>query len=120
MRTDAQRIARYDDKSNPVTVAPIVTAQLPTMKSNFSGKAQSLADIEISIQNSLNAAGLPTIQYPFYLNFGREMWALGVRGVSGTSYIQMCQSLKEKYLRYGLAEPNLIQFAADWFQVTLT
>ena len=120
MRTDAQRIASYDTKSNPTTVAPVVTAQLPDMKSGFASKVQSLATFEQTAQASMNAAGIPTIQYPFYLNFGRELWALAARGVSGTTLKNMAQSLKEKYVLYGLAEPNLIQWAADWFQITLT
>lgn len=120
MRTDQQRIETYDAKSNPVNVAPVVTAQLPTMKSGFATKVAGLVAVEIQMQAACNAAGVPTIQYPFYINYAREAWKLQTSGISGTTFTMMMQSLKDKYERYGLAEPNLIQWAADIFQVTVT
>jgi hypothetical protein len=32
--------------------------------------------MEIQVKQTCDASGVPTIQYPFYLNFGREIWAL--------------------------------------------
>ena len=120
MKSDAQRIAKYLAKTLPANVALVVTAQLPTMKSGFSAQVTTLAEKETLIQNALNAAGVPTIQYPFYLNFGREMWSLSRRGISGSSYVIMVQSLFDKYLAYGLAQGNLMALAADIFSVQVT
>jgi hypothetical protein len=120
MKSDTQRIARYDAKSVPANVAPVVTAQLPTMKSGFSSAVQSLYAIEAAIQNELNGFVVPTIQYPFYLNFGREIWALMRRGISGDTLVAMAQSLQEKYVLYGLDENFLIALANGVFTLTLT
>ena len=120
MKSDAERIASYDAKTVPANVALVVTAQLPDMKSGFSAAVTSLAAIEMQIQGLLNSANVPTISYPFYLNFGRELWALGKRGVSGTSFTTMAQSLLEKYVKYGLLEADLKLIATVAFTQTLT
>jgi len=120
MRTDAERIAAYNSKSTPTTVALIVTAQLPGMKAGFASLAGDIVAKETAIQAQLNALGLPTIQYPFYLNFGRELWSLGKRGISGTTLITMAQSLVDKYTRYGLIGDILKAIALEIFQLDLS
>ena len=120
MRSDAERIAQYNAKTVPANVALVVTAQLPDMKSGFAANSTTLIEKETLIQNALNAAGIPTIQYPFYLNFGRELYSLDRRGISGTTYVIMAQSLFDKYLAYGLAQGTLLAIAADIFMVQLT
>ena len=119
MRSDAERIAAYTSKTLPSTVALIVTAQLPGMKSGFAPKASALAAKETAIQAHLNGISFPTIQYPFYINFGRELWALTVRGISGSTLITMATSLLQKYIRYGLSSDELIAIASEIFQLDL-
>ena len=120
MKTDADRIASYDAKTVPANVALVVTAQLPDMKSGFSAAITSLAAIEMQIQGLLNSASVPTISYPFYLNFGREMWSLSRRGFSDASFTAMAQSLLEKYIGYGLVKTYLVLIASVAFTQNLT
>jgi hypothetical protein len=120
MRTDEQREGKYDAKYVPATVSLKIASVLPGMRSGFSTAVQDLVAIEFQIQTVLNAAVVPTIQYPFYLNFGREIWKMQNKGIDGPSLASMAQSLHDKYVAYGLATANLVDIADQVFHITVT
>ena len=120
MKTDAQRIASYLAKTVPATMSLKVAAVLSQMKSGYTAAANSLTGKEIAIQSILNDEDVPTIQYPFYLNFGRELWGLTTRGIDGDSLAGMAQSLHDKYEGYGLATAKLVKIALDAFGIVVT
>jgi hypothetical protein len=100
-----------------------VASQLSTMKQGFASP-QGLADLVAKEQAAQVALGnltpsVPTIHYPFYLNFCRELWSAGKKGICGTGLSDTAGLLKIKYLGYGLAAPGLIAIAA-LFSITLT
>lgn len=121
MKSDTIRIETYDAKTVPTTVALKVASLLPTMKTAFATACASFVAKEIAVQGVLNAVpgGVPTIQYPFYLNFGREMWALNRKGISGPSALMAATSLEDKYEGYGLAAVTLKKIALDVFSVII-
>ena len=51
------------------------------------------------IQALLNAEDtpVPTIQYPFYLAFGRELWALTRKGITGHAFKLAAQGVRDKW-----------------------
>lgn len=106
MKSDVNRTVKYGQKYVAATVSLKVASQLQTMKAGF-GDLGGMADLyakEVLIQGALNALtpSVPTIYYPYYLNFGREIWALTRKGIGGNALIDQAHSLKTKYVGYGL------------------
>jgi hypothetical protein len=101
MKDDAQRIAAYDAKTVPATVGLIVAAVLPDMRTNFSDPngMPDLVSKEIAIQGVLNghSPAIPTIDYPFYMSFGRELWAAQRAGIAGPALTAAAQGIRDKW-----------------------
>jgi len=102
VKSDAERSAKYDAKTVAATQAMIVAAVLPDMRTNFADPAgmSDLVTKEQQIQGLLNhigAPGIPTIHYPFYLSFGRELWALQRRGFAGPALTAAAQGVRDKW-----------------------
>lgn len=120
MRTDVQRGEAYVAKTAPTTVGLKIAAVLAGMKTNFSAAINDLVPIEMQIQGLLNSYNVPTIQYPFYLCFGREIWKKRRAGIDGVSLTTAAQSLHDKYVLYGLNTAHLINIADTVFGITVT
>jgi hypothetical protein len=120
LRTDTQRNDAYNAKTAPPTVGLKVAASLTGMKTGFTSAINALVPIEQAIQTLLNGNAIPTIQYPYYLSFGREIWAMRNRGIDGSALEAMAQSLHDKYVLYGLATARLVEIADSVFNVTVT
>jgi len=120
LRTSSQRTDQYNAKTAAATVGLKIAAVLADMKTGFSAAITELVPIEQQIQGLLNAGNVPTVYYPFYLNFGREMWALTSKGINGATLTSMAQALHDKYVSRGLATARLIEIADTVFAVTVT
>jgi hypothetical protein len=122
VRTTTERKDSYAAKNVAATVALKVASQLGGMKTGFATAVQSLAPIEIQIQGILNATtpAVPTIQYPFYLNFGRQLWALRYKGITGLALTAQAQALTDFYSLKGLTDAPLIAIAINCFNVVVT
>jgi len=120
MRTEVDRIGAYDAKTAATTVGLKVAAQLSGMKSNFAAAITSLVPIMQQVQGILNAAAVPTIRYPFYYAYAREIWAAENRGINGDALVLMAQSLHDKWEANGLATATLITIADSVFSITVT
>lgn len=120
MRTDADRIAKYTAKTDSDNVALIVAARLAAMKSGFAARMAEWVGMESAIQALLNGTGVATIQYPFYLCYGREIQGLKFRGIEGASLTLEAQRLKDKWETWGLTSATLISLANDVFGITVT
>jgi hypothetical protein len=110
----------YNAKTVAATVGLKIAAVLPDMKTGFSAAVTELVAIEDQVRGLLNANAVPTIYYPFYQNFGRELWKLTNNGISGTTLDAMGQALHDKYVSRGLATARLIEIADTIFNVTVT
>jgi len=120
VKSDTIRIETYDAKTAPTTVSLKVASMLAPMKSLFATRCASFVAWELLIQGNLNQSGsIPTIQYPFYLNFGREIGGLATRGIAGNALILMATSLHAKYVAFGLDTAMLKLIADDVFSVTI-
>lgn len=101
MKSDADRIDSYEQKTVAATVNLIVAAELPDMRTNFADVAgmSDLVAAEIATQAILNTndTPVPTIQYPFYLCFCREIWALKRKGISGAQLTLAAQGIRDKW-----------------------
>jgi len=120
MKTDAQRIASYLAKTVPATLSLKIASVLGGMQSGFAAATNDLVPMEQAVQGVCNDAAVPTIQYPFYLNFGREIWSGKMQGIDGPGLIAVAQSLHDKYVTYGLATAVLVDIADQVFTITVT
>jgi len=50
------------------------------IRDSYANAQVSLVAMELAVRGVLNSAGVSTIQYPFYLCFGRELWSLASKG----------------------------------------
>ena len=120
MRTSSQRQDQYNAKTAAATVGLKIAAVLPDMKTGFSAAINELVPIEQQVQGLLNAGNVPSVYYPFYMSFGREMWALTNRGINGAALTALAQALHDKYVSRGLATARLVEIADTVFNVTVT
>lgn len=120
MKTDAERIASYLAKTVPATLSLKIASVLGGMQSGFAASMNDLVPMETAVQGVCNDAAVPTIKYPFYLDFGREIWSKKVRGIDGPGLIAVAQSLHDKYVTYGLSTAVLVDIADQVFTITVT
>ena len=112
-----QRINNWDGKYNLERVNAILTEKRPTMLQNMTAVAPIIAAMELQVKQVCDGAGVPTIQYPFYLCFGREMWALTRKDISGESLAQEAATLITKWTARGLTQAVLQSLRTDVFGI---
>lgn len=120
MRSSTDRIDKYERKTVATTTGLKIASGLSIMKSEFSSAVQSLAPIEQQIQGILNGeAAVPTCQYPFYLCFGRELWALNRRGIDGAAAVLRAITIQAKWVDMGLDDTITTKIALDIFNIVI-
>lgn len=87
-------------------VAPVLGVNSPVVQ-HFANMTESVVALETGVRGLLNSAGIPTILYPFYLDYARELWQLTTRGYSiaegGTSVGAVeAAALQAKWVARGL------------------
>lgn len=120
MRTETQRIDQYGAKTAATTVGLKVAARLTGMKTGFAAAINLLVPILQQVQALLNAADIPTIRYPFYYAYAREIFHKETQGINGDSLASAAQSLHDKWEANGLATATLIEIADTVFSITVT
>jgi hypothetical protein len=114
-----QRIDNYTRKVTPSRTAGIITKRVGDMKNNFGVTANELVSMESQVRQVCNGAGVPTIQIPFYLCFGRELWALKRRGIAGETLAIEAAVLIVKWTAQGLTGAVLQAIRTDVFNVAV-
>jgi len=112
-----RRIENWNEKYNLERVAAILTAKRPKMLEHASSVVPLMAAMELQVKQVCDGAGVPTIQYPFYLCFGREMWSLSRKDISGESLAQEAATLIAKWVARGLTSAVLQAIRTDVFNV---
>ncbi len=112
-----KRIANWDGKYNLERVNAILTEKRPTMLQNVSSVVPLMTAMELQVKQVCDGAGVATIQYPFYLCFGREMWKLTRSDISGESLAMEAAVLIGKWKARGLTEAVLQAIRSDVFTV---
>jgi len=112
-----KRVNNWNQKYNLERVNAILTEKRPTMLQSMSAVAPLIAAMELQVKQVCDGAGVATIQYPFYLCFGREMWALTRKDISGESLAKEAAVLVAKWKARGLTEAVLQAVRTDVFNV---
>jgi hypothetical protein len=117
MMDPTRRIAKWNAKFDTERVKGALDAMRPTMLQNVTAVFPMITAMELQVKQVCDGAGVPTIQYPFYLNFGREIWALTRKEVSGESLAQEAAVLIAKWVARGLTSAVLQTIRTDVFNV---
>ena len=112
-----QRVANWDEKYNLERINAILTAKRPVMLQHVTNVTSLIAAMELQVKQVCDGKGVPTIQYPFYLCFGREIWALARKEISGESLAQEAAILITKWTARGLTQAVLQAIRTDVFNV---
>jgi len=100
-----KRIAKWNVKFNTERVKATLDDLLPSMKSHVEAQFVSIASMESQVKQTLDASGVSVIQYPFYLDFGRELWHMTHQTeMSGESAAQEAAVLIAKWVARGLTQ----------------
>ena len=117
MMDPTRRIAKWNAKFDTTRVKAILDEMRPTMLANVTAVYPMITAMELQVKQVCDGAGVATIQYPFYLNFGRELWALTRKEVSGESLAKEAGTLIAKWVARGLTSAVLQAIRTDVFNV---
>ena len=117
MMDPTRRIAKWNAKFDTERVKGALDAMRPTMLQNVTAVFPLITAMELQVKQVCDGSGVSTIQYPFYLNFGRQIWALSRKEVSGESLAQESAILITKWTARGLQGPVLQAIRTDVFNV---
>ncbi len=107
----AQRIAKWDAKFNTLDESR------SRMFANVQNVFPQITSMEEQVRQTLDPLGVSMIQYPYYLCFGREVWALQRRGVSGNSLAIEVETLIAKWVARNLTRSVLEAIRTQVFNV---
>ncbi|HTW90186.1 MAG TPA: hypothetical protein VMH22_00560 [bacterium] len=118
MTDPTKRIANWNAKYDTTRIKATLDAKRADMLASVSAVFPMIAAMELQVKQVCDGAGVPTIQYPFYLCFGREMWSLSRKDISGESFAQEAAILIAKWTARGLQGPVLQAIRTDVFNVS--
>jgi hypothetical protein len=113
----AKRIAKWNAKFSTERIKGALDDMRPQMYTAVQGVFPMLAAMELQVKQVCDGSAVATIQYPFYLNFGRELWALTRKDISGDSLAKEAQILVTKWVARGLTLAVLGDIRTQIFDV---
>ena len=113
-----KRIDNWDTKYNTERIKAILDEKRPSMLVHVQSVFVSIDQMETQVKQVLDLQGVATIHYPFYLNFGREVWSLQQKGISGESLAIECSTLIAKWVSRGLSLAVLEAIRTQVFNVS--
>ncbi len=118
MRTDKQRIAKYNAKTDPVTVRLKRLAMLPIMTANYAAYVDEIVPVEEAIRAVLVQEQVAPPVRIFYHAFSKQVWKC-TKKYTRASLAIYAQSKKDKWLARGLDDRVLRKLALDVFGIVL-
>ena len=118
MNDPARRIENWDAGFDTTLIKTRLDKKRPKMLEHVSSVQPMLTAMELQVKQVCDGAGVSTIQYPFFLCFGREMWSLTRKDISGESMAKEAAVLIAKWKARGLTEAVLQGIRTDVFNVS--
>jgi hypothetical protein len=112
-----KRIANWNVGYSTRWIKAIVDEKRPTMLANVTALYPMIAAMELQVKQVCDGAGVPTRDYPSYLAFGRSLWALGRKEISGESAAKEAAVQIAKWKAKGLVEAVLQGIRTDVFNI---
>jgi len=119
VKTGDRRAAKYAAKVVGDVVKNRIDAQKDLMIANATPEFAALAAKETAIGAFCDQAGINVMEKPFYMSYGRKLYALQKKH-EGATYIQEACIATLAWQRRGLAVANLILIAANLFDTDVT
>jgi hypothetical protein len=117
MMDPTRRIAKWNAKYDTTRIKATLDELRPAMLANVTAVFPLITAMELQVKQVCDGSGVSTIQYPFYLNFGRELWALSRKDISGESYAKEAAILVTKWTARGLTQAVLQALRTQVFNV---
>lgn len=118
MKGATYRIAKFQAKVAGAQYLTDLTAQALSMQTNFANTCTMMSASDQMVKQTLDASGVPTIEYPFYLAFGRQLWSkTSVHQFSGESMAQLAAVYIAKWVARGLNQAVLQAVRSDVFSI---
>src|SRR5512136_417999 len=102
-----KRIEKWDAKFDTTAIKATLDKIRPKMLSSFSAVTPMITAMELQVKQVCDLEGATVIQYPFYLCFGREMWAMTRKEISGEAAAVEAATLIAKWVQRGLTQSVL-------------
>ena len=115
----ARRAAKYAAKIVGDVVKNRIDAQKDSMVANATPEFSALATKEADIGGYCDANGINVMLKPFYMSYGRKLYALQKKH-EGQTYINEACIATLAWQRRGLAIATLIYIADAYFDVDVT
>lgn len=112
-----ERIARYLLKLQPDRVKADLEAQRDHMAAAQSAAINELATIEDRVKGLLAEEDVPTVQYVWYHDFGREVYSLKAQFQGGKGLKREVDLLVYVWSERGASEDVLNRIALDLFGI---
>ena len=112
-----KRIAKWNAKYNTERIKAMLDEMRPNMLANVTAVFPLIASMEQQVKQVLDGSGVDTTDYPGYLSFGRQIWALTRKDVSGESLAKAVAILITKWTARGYTQAVLQAIRTDVFNV---
>jgi len=113
----AARIAKWNTKYNTERIKATLDEMRPAMLQKVTAVFPMITAMELQVKQVCDGAGVPTRDYPSYLAFGRSLWALGRKEISGESAAKEAAVQVAKWKARGLTEAVLQGIRTDVFNI---
>lgn len=120
MKTDAQRIARYNARMQSSLIDPTLSQINTLAKANFAAYENDFYPLQVQLRALLDSYGLPTTKYAAYEAYNGELYHLS-KVASGASAIVMASAIELKYQTWlGIGEAaHLKEVALDLYGIVI-
>lgn len=119
MRTDAERVAKYDAKTAATTVGLKIASRLSGMQSDFAVFANDFVAKQLLVNAELASdATIFPISYGGYQAYASVLWKL-TKTTTQPAVDAMAQINKDYWVAHGLQAAMCIQIAINVFSITV-
>jgi hypothetical protein len=113
-----KRIANWDIGFDTARIKGVLDLKRPKMFEHVQAQIVSLTSMEIQVKQVCDLSGVSVVHYPFYLDFGRELWHITHETeMSGESAAQEATVLIAKWVARGLTQAVLETIRTQVFNI---
>jgi hypothetical protein len=112
-----KQIANWDTGYDTAAIKTKVDKKRTAMFDRFSSVVPRMAASDLKVKQILDLEGVSVIQYPFYLAFGRELWSLSNKEITGESAAMAAATAVAKWQSRGLTQSVLETIRSGAFDI---
>jgi hypothetical protein len=113
-----KRVGNWDTAYDTAAIKAQIDKKRDEMLARMTAQTTSIVSMEAQVKQVIDLAGATVIEYPFYLSFGRELWAMThVREISGEAAAVEAETLIVKWVARGLTRSVLENIRTGVFNI---